>query len=99
MCGNIFIIRPERFKIFAKTQIDADRHIDGKISGGTDSLKQYTSANPPQTTRKFVSGSTVKPVLSGHSKIDKTKIIMTKGNLMKVESIAECSPWNILQYF
>ena len=33
---------------------------------------------------------TVKPVLSGHSKIDKTKTLMTNGSLMKVESIAEC---------
>ena len=24
---------------------------------------------------------------------------MTNGNLMKVERIAECSPWSILQYF
>ena len=24
---------------------------------------------------------------------------MTNGSLMKVKSIAECSPWNILQYF
>ena len=42
---------------------------------------------------------TVKPVLSGHSRIDKTKIFMTNGSLMKVQSIAECSPWSILQYF
>ena len=28
---------------------------------------------------------TVKPVLSGHSKIDKTKILMTDDSLMKVE--------------
>ena len=35
---------------------------------------------------------TVKPVLSGHLKIDKTKILMTNGSKMKVESIAECSP-------
>ena len=42
---------------------------------------------------------TVKPVLSGHSKIDKTMILMTNGSLMKVERIAECSPWSILQYF
>ena len=34
---------------------------------------------------------TVKPVLSGHSKIDKTKILKTNDSLMKVESIAECS--------
>ena len=34
---------------------------------------------------------TVKPVLSGHSKIDKTKILMTNGSLMKAKSTAECS--------
>ena len=32
-------------------------------------------------------------------KIDKTKLFMTNGSLMKVKSIAECSPWSILQYF
>ena len=42
---------------------------------------------------------TVKTVLSGHSKMDKTKISMTNGSLMKVKSIAECSPWSNLQYF
>ena len=42
---------------------------------------------------------TVKPVLSGHSKIDKTKVLKTNSSLMKVESIAECSSWNILQNF
>ena len=42
---------------------------------------------------------TVKPVLSGNSKIDKTKILMTNGSLMKVENFAECSPWSMLQYF
>ena len=34
---------------------------------------------------------TVKPVLSSHSKIVKTKVLKTKGSLMKVESIAEYS--------
>ena len=33
---------------------------------------------------------TVKPVLRGHSQIDKTKFLMTNANLMKVKSIAEC---------
>ena len=42
---------------------------------------------------------TVKPVWSGHSKIEKTKILMTNGSLMKVESVAECSKGSILQYF
>ena len=40
---------------------------------------------------------TVKPVLSSHSKIYKTKVIMENGSLMKVKSIAECSPWSIQQ--
>ena len=35
--------------------------------------------------------STIKPVLSGHSNIDKTKVLKTNGSLMKVESITECS--------
>ena len=42
--------------------------------------------------------STVKPVQNGYSKIDKTQILMTNDSLM-VKSIAECSPWSILQYF
>ena len=43
--------------------------------------------------------STVKPVLSGHLKIDKKKILITDSSLIKVESVAECFPWSILQYF
>ena len=31
--------------------------------------------------------------------MDKTKILMTNGSLMKVKSTAEYSPWSILQYF
>ena len=42
---------------------------------------------------------TVKPVSNRHSKIDKTKILMTNASLMKVQNIAVCSPWIILQYF
>ena len=40
---------------------------------------------------------TVKPVLSGHLKIDKTKVVMENGSLMKDESIAEC--WSIENQF
>ena len=49
--------------------------------------------------RQHSKGILVKPVLSGHLKIDKIKVLMESGSLMKVESIAECSPWSILQYF
>ena len=40
--------------------------------------------------RLFGKRTTAKPVLSGHSKIDKTKVLKTNGSLMKFESIAEC---------
>ena len=43
--------------------------------------------------------NTVKLVLSGHSKIDKTKVLKRNGIFMKVEGIAECSKGSILQYF
>ena len=33
---------------------------------------------------------TVKPVLIGHSKNDKTKVLKTNGSSMNVESISEC---------
>ena len=39
--------------------------------------------------------NTVKPVLSGHSKIDKTKVLKTDGSLVQVESIAECSSFDL----
>ena len=45
----------------------------------------------PDSTNIKNDPRTVKQVLSGHSKIDKTKGLMTNGSLMKIESIAECS--------
>ena len=44
-------------------------------------------------------GYTVKPIFSRHSQINETKILMAYASLMTVKSIAECSPWSILQYF
>ena len=35
--------------------------------------------------------NTLKPVLSGHSKTDKTKVLKPCGTLMQVKSTAECS--------
>ena len=52
-----------------------------------------------ESTVQFLYRAKVKPVLSGHLKIDKTKVLMGNGSLMKVESIAECLLWSILQYF
>ena len=49
--------------------------------------------SPPQasTVSKILGLTTVKPVLSDQSKIDKTNALKTNGSLMKVKSIAECS--------
>ena len=58
-------------------------------------LKQCPASRKEKLTGEV--SHTVKPVLNGHSKIYKTKILITIGSLMKVESIAECS--NILQNF
>ena len=51
----------------------------------------YSSSGPKafegfSPLRSFRKSDTVKPVLSGHSKIDKTKVLKANGSLMKVES-------------
>ena len=38
-------------------------------------------------------------MLKAAIKKDKTKILITNDSLTKVKSIAECSPWSILQDF
>ena len=50
-------------------------------------LKAIHTSNHPDT---------VKHVLSGHSKIENTKVFMENGSLKKVECIAEGSPWSII---
>ena len=47
----------------------------------------FARASSPPTYKEII----VRPVLSDHSKTDKTKVLKTNGSLMKVESIAECS--------
>ena len=42
---------------------------------------------------------TVKPVISSHSIIDKTKIFMTNDSLMGVESIALSDNWSLKPIF
>ena len=64
-----------------------------------EALKSFITSGSVLKLFDTLSDDTVKPVLSGHSKKDKTKLLMANGSLMKVESIAECSPWSILQYF
>ena len=42
---------------------------------------------------------TVKSVLSGHSKIDKTRVLKTSGSLVQVKSTAECSTGAVCNTF
>ena len=79
--------------------VEALRHLDKYEEQIVDkSALQETRGNLTNFFEKNKQ-KTVKPVLSSHSKIEKTKILMANGSLMKAESIAECSPWSILQYF
>ena len=50
-----------------------------------------SKAIPLTFASMMYSSSTVKPVLRGHSKIDKTEVLKKDGILMQVESIAESS--------
>ena len=63
-------------------------------------LRREGTTLPPGEWKGFkCENYTVKPDIISHSKIDKTKVLIANGSLMKVESIAECSSWSILQYF
>ena len=48
-----------------------------------------------QIKKKLTKKKYSKSVKNGHSKIDKTKILLTIGSLMQAgKSIAECSKWS-----
>ena len=64
--------------------------------------KKYPSYSESTNSTKqkvHVGSQYSKTCLKQPLKKDKTKILIINGSLMKVESIAECSPWSILQYF
>ena len=46
-----------------------------------------TGTQPAEMTMRY----RYRKILSGHLKINKTKVLNTDGSLMQVESIAECS--------
>ena len=50
------------------------------------------------STRIFADFNYSKACENGHSKFDKTKVLMTNGSFMKVESVAEWCHWSIMQY-
>ena len=64
--------------------------------------KKYSSYSKSTNSTKqkvHVGSQYSKTCLKQPLKKDKTKILITNGSLMDVESIAECSTWSILQYF
>ena len=60
-------------------------HFNPPTHRGSGDIHVATRLMPVHSSMK---ACTVKPVLSGHSKIDKTKVLKTNGSLMKVECIA-----------
>ena len=62
-------------------------------------VRPYLSQNCLQRLSADETTVTVKPIVSDQLKMDKTKVLVANDSLMKLESIAECSPWSILQYF
>ena len=82
------------------SSLAARLHIQGTMYEGIDSDQNVGQLALLDTSvQTLMAAFRVKYVLSGHSKIGNTKILMTNGSLMKVESIAECSLWSILQYY
>ena len=58
----------------------------------------YSESTNSTKQKVHVDSQYSKTCLKQPLKKDKTNILITNGSLMKVESIAECSPWSILQY-
>ena len=61
--------------------------------------RMYSNRSTPITHWKCPTQYTVKPVFRGHRKRRPKFVFKTNYRLMQVKSIAECSPWSILQYF
>ena len=78
---------------FLKVAVDEDDLRNGMPISSKASVESYLEKHALYFQEICLQGKiyTVKPVLKGHSKIDKTKVLKTHGSLMKIESIAECS--------
>ena len=66
---------------------------------GPNYLQRLSADTSKERVNTMRNTYTVKPVLSGHSKRTQKMVFNTDHCLMQVKSIAECSPWSILQYF
>ena len=70
-----------------------------KISHFNKKYSSYSESTNSTKQKVHVGSQYSKTCLKQPLKKDKTKTLITNGSLMKVKSIAECSPWSILQYF
>ena len=61
-------------------------HFDKKYS-------PYSESTNSKKQKVYEGSQYIKTCLKQALKKDKTKILITNGSLMKVENIAECSPW------
>ena len=80
---------PERLKAFVSILVFMSSW--NFVLSWVEHEKSFITSGPEYIPKYHELAHTVKPVLSGHPKIDKTKVLETNGILMKVESIAECS--------
>ena len=70
-----------------------------KISHFNKKYSSYSESTNSTKQKVHVGCQYSKACLKQPLKKDKTKTLITNGSLMKVEGIAECSLWSILQYF
>ena len=103
---EVMLIQRERYEyqlLASQASLPPERsprvQIPSKLSQAWDALQNPDQTNASSTIqyldyteadKKATEVHTVKPVLSDHSKIDKTKVLKTNGSsLMKIDSIAE----------
>ena len=86
-------VRKSAAQCLGKTGHGRDVHDDlrARILEGNERIKLEAISKVGQLGKYNVYESTVKPVLSGHLKKDKTKVFKPCDSLMQVKSTAECS--------
>ena len=83
-----------------KSADDAFRgQLENKVQAFQEQIAQLEHDKQAEIDQANLRVCTVKPVLSGHSRRRPKLVFKTDFRLMQVKSIAECSPWSILQYF
>ena len=108
--GHLFIHAPQAFRfmvgpghcpMISKYGPSLSKAVDlsflvVKKSHFNKKKKKYRESRNSTKQKVHVGSQYSKTCLKQPLKKDKTKILITNGSLMKVESIAECSPWTTL---